>query len=277
MEYDDWKSGSECKTIGSWNLHQILPTGMDFFVLLSSVSNIVGLQGQSNYNVGNSYMEALARYRVAHGEKAVALDLGAMVDDGLLAENPERLRRVLTYGTLYPITRQTFFGILDYYCSPSTPLSTPRQSQVIIGIAHDRGVGLEGLDLEKQPLLRHLLQERNMKAAFGRKEHEDGEDYRQSFSNANSLHDAGNVVIKALLKKLSKTLPSLENNDLVDIHKPIQSSGVDSLLAVELRNWIAKEFRANVAVFETQGASTFSMLGMLVAGRSGLRHVEWTM
>lgn len=40
-------------------------------------------------------MDALARHRVACGEPAVSLDLGAMIDDGLLAENTDLLDRVL--------------------------------------------------------------------------------------------------------------------------------------------------------------------------------------
>ena len=39
---------------------------------------------------------------------------------------------------------------------------------------------------------------------------------------------------------------------------PMQSTIAQ--LAVELRNWIMREFQAEVAVFETMGGSTFSSL-----------------
>lgn len=276
MTFEDWQSGVQCKTIGSWNLHELLPRGMDFFILLSSVSGIVGLRGQANYNVGNTYEDALAHYRVAHGEKAISLDLGAMVDDGTLAENPDRLQRVLTYGALHPITRQRYFGILDHYCNPALPVLSPRESQVVIGIANSEGSGLDGVDLSRQPMLRQLMQESKGKSASGNRGKEDADNFRGLFSDSDSLVDAASIVVEALIKKLTKSLPALQGSD-VDIHKPIQSYGVDSLLAVELRNWIAKEFQADVAVFETQGAATFSVLGRLVAGRSGLKHVAWTM
>lgn len=272
---EDWRDAVNCKTIGSWNLHSILPKGMDFFVLLSSASVLAGIRGQANYNAGNAYEDALARYRVARGEKAVSLNLGAMVEDGVLAENQTLLSRVLTYGVLDPIHREEFFGILDYYCDPATPILRPRESQVVFGIGRSEASGLENLDLTRHPILLELLQDRGSEAAVVSSANGDAIRFREKFSKSASLVDASNVVIQALIEKLSISIPTLQNDD-VDTYKPIQSYGVDSLLAIELRNWIEKEFRANVAVFEIQGGSTFSTLGMLVAGRCEVQHAAWT-
>lgn len=52
----------------------------------------------------------------------------------------------------------------------------------------------------------------------------------------------------------------------MDAHRQIQSYGVDSLLAFELKNWIAKESLASMALFETQGGSTFFGSGNVVYG-----------
>ena len=68
----DWQDAANCKTIRYWNLHLILPRGMDFSVLLYSASVLAGIRSQANYNAGNAYEDALARYRVAHVEKAVS-------------------------------------------------------------------------------------------------------------------------------------------------------------------------------------------------------------
>ncbi len=67
----------------------------------------------------------------------------------------------------------------------------------------------------------------------------------------------------------------MQNAEAVDIHKPLHTYGVDSLLAVELRNWIGREFQADVAVFETLGSSTLSTLGMLITQRSKTNHPVW--
>ncbi|KAI9644356.1 hypothetical protein NHQ30_007713 [Ciborinia camelliae] len=274
MEYDSWKSTVDCKTIGSWNLHSVLPSQMDFFILLASASGLGGLRGQANYNAANTYEDALARYRVSKGEKAISLDLGAMIDDGILAENTKLLDRVLTYGALEPITREKYFTLLDYYCNPLLPLLSPTQSQAAIGLGAGGGNGLESIDYSRSPLLYPLALQNTRQAAptNGRNQGEN----REMIAASTSLDEAGEIVIQAIINKLAKSLSIMQDRTSIDTNKPLQMYGVDSLLAIELKNWIVKEFVAEIAVFETQGVSTLETLSRLVAGRSPIRHDKWT-
>jgi hypothetical protein len=160
MRYDSWKPSVEYKTVGSWNLHTTLPSGIEFFILLAAASSIAGLRGQANYNAGNTYEDALAQYRVSLGEKAISLDLGALTEDGILAENTHRLDRVLGYGTLEPISRRKYFAMLDYYCNPSLAVLSTTDSQTIIGIgAGGGGSGLETFEFTNKPMLYPLVVE----------------------------------------------------------------------------------------------------------------------
>lgn len=286
MSNDDWRLGTDCKIAGSWNLHTLLPEDLDFFVLLSSASGIVGLRGQANYAAGNTYMDALARYRVARGRRAVSLDLGAMTDDGLLAENTTLLNRVLAYGALNPISREQCFATLDYYCDPGLPALTPRESQAIIGLGSGAGPGLDGIALSRQSIFRHLRSEPNSNdpssdpSTLDSNSSTNQENFPELFSSASSLAAAAAAVSHALTAKLSKTLSTLraqQGNEADEImHRPLAAYGVDSLLAVELRSWIAKQFCADVAVFEISGGATLDTVGRLVAGRSKLKHTPWT-
>lgn len=79
MTLEDWKLGINPKVQGTWNLHTLLPRGMDFFICFSSASGIIGPGGAANYAAGNTYMDAFAEHRILQGEKAVSLDLGWMV------------------------------------------------------------------------------------------------------------------------------------------------------------------------------------------------------
>jgi hypothetical protein len=83
---------------------------------------------------------------------------------------------------------------------------------------------------------------------------------------ADSLATAGAVVCDALLQKVARTL----SMPVEDIHasKPMHSYGVDSLVAVEIRNWFLKEMKADVAVFDVMGSGSISDLLGLVAGKS---------
>lgn len=277
LSYSDWKVATDCKTLGSWNLHNLLPPDLDFFVMLSSVSGVVGLRGQANYASGNTFMDGLAQYRVSRGQKAVTLDLGAMTEDGLLSEDPDFLHRVLSYGTLEGISRSHFSGILDYYCNPALPLLTDGRSQVLIGLGKGGGPGLDGLSISNRPMFNHLRQSGgdNLKSgvATTTAANDDKEtlDFKASFLSSTSPVERAAIVTDALIKKLSKSFPTLETN--VDARKPLHSYGVDSLLAVELRNWLAREFNADVPVFEILGASTFESVGLAVAARSEAKKV----
>ena len=274
MAFDGYNLGAACKTVGSWNLHTVLPKGLDFFILLSSASGLVGLRGQTNYNAGNTYEDSLARYRVSQGEKAVSLDLGAMIEDGLLAENPELLKRVLVYGALNPVTRRQFFAILDYFCDPARAVASPAESQVVIGLGTGGGTGLDAVDLGKYPIFRHMAVEGMKNGAGLGSGGEESINYAELIAGSPTLVDAATIIVDALVKRLSRSLSSMEGVE-VDVHKPLHTYGVDSLLAIELRKWIAKEFKADIAVFEVVGGSTFSALGVLAAGRSGIPHPAW--
>lgn len=62
MSFDDWTATVRPKVEASWNLHTVLPSGMDFFILTASISGIFGQITQVNYAAGNTYQDALAKY-----------------------------------------------------------------------------------------------------------------------------------------------------------------------------------------------------------------------
>ncbi|CAF9906795.1 MAG: hypothetical protein GOMPHAMPRED_004931 [Gomphillus americanus] len=51
MFYSDWRTAAECKGLGSWNPHTQLPEDLDFFVMLSSPSGVIGMPGKQSTRV----------------------------------------------------------------------------------------------------------------------------------------------------------------------------------------------------------------------------------
>ncbi|KAK0625498.1 hypothetical protein B0T17DRAFT_591051 [Bombardia bombarda] len=69
--------------------------------------------------------------------------------------------------------------------------------------------------------------------------------------------------------KLARAL-SIAADD-VQQSKQLSNYGVDSLMAVELRNWIARDFGVNVAVFEIMGSSRIAAIGALIAQKGDMK------
>ncbi|TGO14403.1 hypothetical protein BTUL_0053g00020 [Botrytis tulipae] len=275
MSYSQWEAALKPKVDGSWNLHTLLLEAMDFFVLLSSVSGIFGQSGQANYAAANTYLDALSHYRVAQGQKAISIDLGVMISGGFLVENPKILERMLSHGSMLPITRDNLNAILDYYCNPSLPILSARECQTVVGINTSRNIRMMGRDEPswlQQPIFSALGL---LPETYGAVDalSTDARDFRAEFLAASSLVDAGAIVSRALVVKLARSLSNIPSD--IDLRTPIHSLGVDSLLAVELRTWIASQFQADIAIFEISSGASFAGLGMSVASKSSRRKSEW--
>ena len=280
MTYEEWQKSTAPKIAGTRNLHELLPSGLDFFIILSSISGIYGSIGQANYAAGGTYQDALAKHRLSQGEKGVVLDLGWMASDGVIAEN-ETLRKAFEMsGNMLPIYADEYLALLDYYCNPALDvMSAPLANQMIVGLKTPAALTADGVDVPE------LFQRPMFKAlhaiganASPSSADTDGADvktasYAATFAAAGSLQDAVDVVVDGLTRKLAKALavPAAD----IETARPLHAYGVDSLLAVELRGWIAKEFRADVAVFEMMGARSFVAVAGLVAAKSQMRKEDW--
>lgn len=78
------------KMQGALHLHELtarLP--LDFFVLYSSATTLLGNPGQAAYVAANHWLEALAGTRIRHGLPATCIRWGAIDDVGFLARNSD--------------------------------------------------------------------------------------------------------------------------------------------------------------------------------------------
>ncbi|KAK1977274.1 beta-ketoacyl synthase [Colletotrichum cereale] len=104
MTHDKWTRAFMPKTRGSRNLlAQLSPGDAPFFIMLSSVTGIIGNTAQANYAAGNTFEDALAHHARRHlGIAATSIDVGLMVlglgdalvrDDGATGTGFERDRK----------------------------------------------------------------------------------------------------------------------------------------------------------------------------------------
>ncbi|KAK5996306.1 Highly reducing polyketide synthase azaB [Cladobotryum mycophilum] len=262
MTYEDWMVSTRAKVAGSWNLHALLPKDMDFFILMSSINGILGGRAQANYSAGNTFQDALAHHRLQIGQKAISINLGLMVAEGIVAENATSLASIRRLGHLMDIHQNELLALLDYYCDPNLLPQSSADAQVIVGMEMPNAVVTKGIDLHHaihRPMFRHLFQ---VEMTSG-KEAQDVQavsalDRPLLLAKTVSHEDATAMVNKWFIKKIAQIL-GLTDED-IDARKPLHAYGIDSLVAIDLKNWVSREVGAEMKVFSLLGNMTLAQL-----------------
>ena len=93
---------------------------LDYFVLYSSATTLIGNPGQASYVAANGFLEGLARRRRAEGLPALAVAWGPIADAGVLARDA---------ATGAKLARRTGrIGLEGARCAhPSRPAARPRR------------------------------------------------------------------------------------------------------------------------------------------------------
>lgn len=275
MSREVFNAPMDSKVKGSWNLHKALPQAMDFFVMLSSVAGIFGKGGQANYAAASTYQDALAAYRVRHGQNALSIDLGAMESEGYLARNREMLDRIVVTDSLQKIDQAAFHALLDYACDPA---NIRTRSQLIVGLGVPSTLRSQGQPIAEwmhRPMFRalHCIPHADTNLAISQLV-----ETAQDVSLAERLRtvtEGGclkNLVSDLLKKRLERVLPGTFSNEeegaQAKLGVPLHVLGVDSLVAIELRNWFEKEMGADITSSEILGNMGVQEIAELALSRS---------
>jgi NAD(P)-dependent dehydrogenase (short-subunit alcohol dehydrogenase family) len=268
MTFQQWSNGVRPKINSSSNLHKHLPD-MSFYIMLSSVAGVAGHMSQANYAAGNTFQDALARHRTALGKPAVTIDLGAVRSVGYVAQREasgdERLRARVENVGFGSVDIQAVLGLIE--AGIRDPLRTSlADSQIIVGpnfhafasesaMKHDRRFGTLRIASQRGLTTSTAQDTKSITASFVK-----------AFSSAPSIEAASKLLVDALGAKLSDIF-NIPVSD-IDPELPLSRYGVDSLVGVELRNWVSSTCKAKVSVFEILQAASLNEFTALVASKS---------
>ncbi len=227
------------KVLGAWHLHRATAErDLDLFVLFSSVAGVLGNPGQANHAAANAFLDQLAAHRRALGLAGQSIAWGAWSEIGEAEEQRERMTRRSASGGIEWITPQQGLRAFDRLV----------REDATTGVVLARDWEAFGESLESRPpFLEDLL-------SFGQDEAADDASAEDLLTRLREAPAAtrGEVLaaflqeeVKAVLRLPTSPAPTVGFFDL----------GMDSLMAVELRNRLNRAFvgaytASNTVVFD---------------------------
>lgn len=274
MSYENWSQATTPKVQGSWNLHELMPRDLDFFIMLSSLAGILGNGGQSNYCAGNTYQDQLAHYRRSLGLPGQVIDLGAIRGLGWFEENKENLKIAETMRNLI-IEAEEFYALIKSAMTGYSHGDNRVPTQIVTGVGSgglnkaNRAAGAQ-TDyhwLNDSPRMSYLRQLDLHSTAQAEEGDEMGE-LRGSLTAVTTLAQATDLIQNIVASKLAKSI--MVAMEEIDVGRPVSSYGVDSLVAAEMRNWCFRDLKADISIFELLSGNPITVLADQIARRSTL-------
>ncbi|KAI6383075.1 hypothetical protein MCOR25_000263 [Pyricularia grisea] len=254
---------------------------LDFFLLFSSSGSVFGVPGQSGYHMANLFMSAMAANRRARGLAASVIDIGILMEVGYVTRQDSSMVRNLKSLHMIPNWEDEVPIMLAEAIVAGRPESK-HQQELIAGLAASR-------DEANRPFWagepRFAFFVRDQRRRFAAAENDDlggsGADgpsnspmerLRAVMAAITASGSSGKdgvateltaAIRDALAQKMEKMLQVQPGS--LDMASPIVGLGVDSLLAMEVRQWVHKTVGADVSVLKILGGATGDMVAAAAA------------
>jgi acyl transferase domain-containing protein/acyl carrier protein len=213
------------KVDGAWHLHELTKQlDLSAFVAFSSMAGIVGAPGQGNYAAANSFLDALAAHRRAHGLSGLSVAWGMWEQTSTMTQHlGERDKARMSRAGLSALSTRQALELLDAALLTEHPM--------VVGTRLDRAALAHHSDT-LPPLLsqlatrpaRRVLEHTDMVSLTGLRARLEGMTPEQRHSE--------------LVELVCSNAATVLGHSAADVNADdaFQDLGFDSLTAVELRN-----------------------------------------
>jgi NADPH:quinone reductase-like Zn-dependent oxidoreductase len=217
------------KLNGAWNLHTAtIGHRLDFFVMFSAGAALIGAPGQSNYAAANTAIDALAWWRSERGLPAVSINWGPWSEVGMAASLGDEHRRRLAQQGFHSLSTAQGLRGLD------AAMHALAAQVAVLPVDWERFA--DGFAPDAPPsLFRDIAIVRSA-----------SQDTRQTPSRsvadqiiATSPSLRRNMMMRHVREQAAHVL-GLPNSDAIPTGRPLSDMGMDSLMAVELRNVLGR-------------------------------------
>jgi len=236
------------KMLGSWALHRCVQhIPLDFFILFSSVAALIAVPGQSNYAAGNAFVDALVSFRRFHGQPALSINWGPWAT-GMITQ--------LNLGEFYAqrgvecIPPETGLQLLDHIFAND-------RAQVLVASVHWPTLLDAYLIIPR--MIHHLGKQTNEDTDTASGSETEG--ILQKLRAADPTEYI-TLVMSHLAGIVARTL-RIEQARL-DVEAPLNTLGMDSMIAIELKNRIEQSMGITISVVDLLQGTTVSQLATQV-------------
>ncbi len=209
------------KVVGTWILHQLTQKmELDFFVSFSSIASVWGSKGQAHYAAANHFLDALAHYRQGQGLQALSVNWGPWAGGGMASNELQTWLSQTGIKTLQPEKAIAALGYLmktDCVQTTVVDVNWTLFKQVYELKGHrsllEEVAKVEVQQKSLQPKVSNFMQRLEVTPREGRRD----------------------LLLTYLREQVAKVL-GLKASEQIGLRQSLLSLGIDSLMAVELRN-----------------------------------------
>jgi phthiocerol/phenolphthiocerol synthesis type-I polyketide synthase C len=243
------------KVTGADNLDQLTQSlNLDYFVMFSSATTLVGNPGQAAYVAANGYLEGLARRRWAAGLPALTICWGAIEDVGVLARSGVAREALANRIGIKGMQAQDALSVMGKILG--APAS---DDNAVVAVAPmDWSAARQHLAVLRSPSYKKLTSRGDLKA------NEQSRIDIAALLAQNSADDAREMIGRLIVDEIAQVL-RLPREDIART-TPLAEIGLDSLMAAELALGLEERFKLDAPLSTTAGGFTVNELADHVIG-----------
>lgn len=283
MSTEEFQKGVMPKHLGTRNIAKGLERAgidPDFVIFFSSISAIVGLRGQGNYAAGNAFQDMFAQVEAGRAAsrgtslKYISLNLPAVEDSSVLMSDATKVKDPVVRQGCEVVPWRNVARLVEYAMSGHA--ARDNNPQLVLGLSAQSVMVRAANNTRISPLISRvyaagLLQEqqqRQQQLAAGGSGACKRRSVEEAITAAASVEDAQALALEAIRDKVASLLAVLPEELSLDVS--VTRLGLDSLVAIELKNWVTRSLKAKVQNSDIMDSPSLKAFTALVISRTSL-------
>lgn len=279
MTHADFKEPMHAKVRGLMNLHHSFQRAnhrLSFFVVLSSFVGIFGNPGQSNYAAAGTFQDAFVRYRHKLGLPATAIDLGVVTGVGYVTRNRDAEKKLVEKGYtlceewhVHQLVRMAIDNPVPP--APASATSSTSTSPSLAAVRPQQFTSAQlvaGIFITDVPKMATKFNDPKWSIIYstGLGINPDSELFGDEAGFPDPMRDIDtrpaedviNDLCTGIIRKTA-SLTGVPKEEIKEDHS-LKRYGMDSLVAVEMRNWLLKVSTVELAAADIMNAASIREL-----------------